>query len=200
MTGVGKKLGLILAGSAALSLAGLWNPLSGRRAHARENVADIALAKRTVQISPAELAHLMHNRQVALSLFDLRSEGDFNTFHLLDAKRVDRATLDPSTLKKPVPRRVIVLVDENEQIANRAYRQLAGAGIPQVYILEGGIPAWLALFSGHSENGEDTLAAGSLGGRHPASYPNLEHADLPKFEPKVKLLGAGKKGAAGCGG
>ena len=200
MTGMGKKLGLILASSAALSLAGLWNPLSGRRAHARENLADIALAKRTMHISPAELAHLMHNRQVSLAIFDLRSEGDFNTFHLLDAKRIDLATLDMSILKKPSPRRVIVLVDGNEQAANRAFRHLAGAGISQVYILEGGIPAWLALFAGHSKNGEDALAAGSLGGRHPASYPNLEHAELPKFEPKVKLLGAGKKGAAGCGG
>jgi 3-mercaptopyruvate sulfurtransferase SseA len=71
-------------------------------------------------------------------------------------------------------------------MANRAYRQLAGARISQVYILEGGIPAWLALFAGYAENGNDPLAAGSLGGRYPASYPHLKHTELPKFEPTVK--------------
>ena len=137
---------------------------------------------------------------MSLVLFDLRSEGEFNTFHLLDAKWMDPATLDPGPLKKPSPRRVIVLLDRDEQTANRAYRRLAGAGVRQVYILEGGIPAWLSLFSGHAGEGRDPLAAGAIGGRHPASYPDIEHLDLPKFEPKVKMLGPVKKGAAGCGG
>jgi hypothetical protein len=72
-------------------------------------------------------------------------------------------------------------------------------GLSQGYLLEGGVPTWMALFTGHAENGEASLTGGSLDGRHPASYPNLEHADVPKFAPKLKLPGAGKQGAAGCG-
>jgi rhodanese-related sulfurtransferase len=190
---------LVAAASAAalaLGLAAVWAPAAGRRAQARENQAERAIKQGAIQVDPAELATLMHNRQVALTLFDLRDEAAFNQFHLADAKRLlnvdDARALPDKTVK--------VLMADDEVTALQGYRQLMRSGTQQVYVLAGGVPAWLALFATGSD-GSPALLAGALGGRHPASYPDLEHRTLPKFEAKVKLNAAGgKKGPGGCGG
>jgi rhodanese-related sulfurtransferase len=190
-----KVVGAAGAATLALALATVWNPAAGRRAQARENQAERAIRKGDVQVSPAELATLMHNRQVALALFDLRDEAAFNQFHLVDSKRLslDEARALPDKTVK-------VLVADDEAKALQGYRQLVRAGTKQVYVLAGGVPAWLALFAAGAE-GSPALLAGAMGGRHPASYPDLQHRTLPKFEAKVKLNAAGaKKGPGGCGG
>lgn len=184
------------AGILALGLAAVWEPTAGRRAQARENQAERAINSGEVQVSPAELATLMHNRQVALALFDLRDEAAFNQFHLADAKRLS----DLDQVRALPDKTVKVLMAGDEATAVRAYRHLVRAGAGQVYVLAGGVPAWLALFS-TTADGSPALLAGAMGGRHAASYPDIEHTTLPKFEPKVKLNAAGaKKGPGGCGG
>jgi hypothetical protein len=93
-----------------------------------------------------------------------------------------------------------VLMAADDSTAIQAFRQLVRAGTKQVYILAGGVPAWLALFA-TAADGSPALLAGAMGARHPASYPDIEHRSLPKFEAKVKLNAAGaKKGPGGCGG
>lgn len=190
-----KLVGAAGAATLALALAVVWNPAAGRRAQARENQAERAIHDGNVQVSPAELATLMHNRQVALALFDLRDEAAFNQFHLADSKRLnldEARTLPDKTVK--------VLVADDEAKALQGYRQLVRAGAKQVYVLAGGVPAWLALFASGTD-GAPALLAGAMGGRHPASYPDLQHRTLPKFEAKVKLNAVGaKKGPGGCGG
>jgi len=189
---------LVGAGAAAIlasSLVLLWGPTAGRRAQALENQAERAIARGEVQVSPAELATLMHNRQVDLAIVDLRNERAYNWFHLLDARR----TADLSVVRALPERTVKVLVADQDDVALAAYRALAGTGTKQVYILAGGIVGWLALFAPPSTDG--ALQAGALGDRHPASFPDVEHLTLPKFEPKVKLgVPAVKKGPGGCGG
>lgn len=190
-----KVLAAAAAAFLAFALVLLWGPTSGRRAHALENQAERAIAKGEVSVSPAELATLMHNRQVALAIFDLRGEPVFNQFHLADAKRGTSLAVIRALPDKTVK----MLVAENDAAALGAYRELARMGGKQVYVLAGGIPAWLALFAPASSHG--ALLAGALGGRHPASFPDIEAAQLPKFEPKVKLGAAGgKKASGGCGG
>jgi rhodanese-related sulfurtransferase len=193
------KAKLLAAGSAAVLAFGLalaWAPTAGRRAQALENQAERALARRDIQVSPAELAVLMHNRQVALALFDLRDESAFNQFHLTDAKRLDGL----QSIRALPDKTVKLLMGADEETAVRAFRQLARTGAKQIYVLAGGITAWLGLFA-HSSEGSPALLAGALGGRHPASYPDVEHMVLPKFEAKVKLGASGaKKGPGGCGG
>lgn len=189
----------LIAAAAAVALAfGLalaWAPTAGRRAHALENQAERAIAHRDIQVSPAELATLMHNRQVALALFDLRDESAFNQFHLADAKRADSL----ESVRALPDKTVKFLMAADEETAVRAFRQLTRTGAKQVYVLAGGIPAWLELFANSS--GRPALLAGAFGGRHPASYPDVEHMALPKFEAKVKLGTSGaKKGPGGCGG
>jgi rhodanese-related sulfurtransferase len=182
------------AATLAFGLVVAWGPAAGRRSQALENQAVRRIAKGEVQVSPAELATLMRNRQIALAIFDLRDEPAFHRFHLADAER--GASLE--AIRALPDQTVKLLVAENDEAALATYRELARLGARQVYVLEGGIPAWLALFAPASAPG--ALLAGALGGRHPASYPEIEHLQLPKYEPKVKAGTGPKKGPGGCGG
>jgi hypothetical protein len=182
------------AATLAFGLVALWGPFANRRAQALENQAERRIAAGEVQVSPAELATLMRNRQVALAIYDLRDEAAFNRFHLIDAKR----GASPEAMRALPDSTVKVLVAEDDEAALGAYRALARLGSKQLYILAGGIPAWLALFVPADAQG--ALLAGALGGRHPASYPEIEHMQLPKYEPKVKTGVGPKKGPGGCGG
>ncbi len=187
-----KLAAAIAAAGLALGLIALWGPIAGRRAQALENKAERAIAAGEVQVSAAEVATLMRNRQLAVAIFDLRDEAAFNQFHLADAKRGVHAIggLPDKTVK--------LLVGADDDTALAAYRTLARAGVKQVYVLAGGIPAWLALFAPPEHTG--ALLAGAMGGRHPSSFPDLDHVTLPKFEPKVKVGSAAKKASGGCGG
>lgn len=188
-----KTVGVTIAAVLGISLALAWGPTSGLRAQALENKARRALAHGDVQVSPAELATLMHNRQVNLAIFDLRDEAAFNRFHLIDAKR-------PSSLPeiRALPDKTVkMLIADDENGATGAYQTLAALGTKQVYILAGGIRAWLALFA-PADTG--AVLAQALGAHHPASFPDLEHVQLPKFQPKVQQGAGPKKGPGGCGG
>jgi rhodanese-related sulfurtransferase len=136
----------------------------------------------------------MHSRQIALAIFDLRDEAAFNRFHLADARRLENLAAVRALPDKTVK----MLVADGDEAALAAYRQLARMGTKRVYVLAGGVPAWLALFAPASSSG--ALLAGAVGDRHPASFPDIEHAPLPKFTPKVKLGVAGAKKGGGCGG
>ena len=192
-----KTLGAATATVLGIGLALVWGPTSGLRAQAQENKAERAVAHGDVQVSPAELATLMHNRQLNLAIFDLRDVAAFNRFHLIDAKR-------PTSLAeiRALPDKMVkMLVAADEEAALGTYRALVRLGTKQVYILAGGAQAWLALFApldGSSSAGAPL--AGALGARHPASFPDIAHVQLPKFEPKVKLGAGPKKGPGGCGG
>jgi rhodanese-related sulfurtransferase len=178
----------------AIGLAAVWGPARVLRAQALENTVAQSIARGDHRVSPAELATLMQSRQVALALFDLRDEARYNWFHIIDAKRITVKDL-PRVGALP-DRTVKMLVADDAHVADEAYRTLALAGTKQVYVLAGGVGSWLELF------GKDrAVLAGAFGERHPASYPDIEHMALPKFEPKVKLGAAGgKKASGGCGG
>lgn len=191
----GKLVGAAAAGVLAFGLVLLWGPTASRRAQALENQAERSIAAGEAQVSPAELATLMRNPQVQIAIFDLRDEPAFNQFHLIDARRAPNLEVVSALPERTVK----MLVAADDEVALVAYRALARLGTKQVYVLAGGIPAWLALFAPPAADG--ALLAGALGGRHPASFPEIEPTSLPKFEPKVKLGAAGaKKGPGGCGG
>src|SRR5574341_1352657 len=46
------------------------------------------LANREVQIHPGELLDLLHNNAVRVVMLDVRSESDYNAFHIQDAQHV----------------------------------------------------------------------------------------------------------------
>jgi hypothetical protein len=46
------------------------------------------LADRAVQVHPAELLNYLHDANIKVLMLDVRSEADYNQFHILDAQRV----------------------------------------------------------------------------------------------------------------
>jgi rhodanese-related sulfurtransferase len=88
-----------------------------------------------------------------LALIDVREERIFSESHLLFARSVPLSRLEIS-FARLVPRTAtrIVLIDDNDGLAERAARVLARAGYSDVSVLEGGNAGWAAagyeLFSG----------------------------------------------------
>lgn len=172
---------------------------------------ETALSERSVQIHPAELLAYLNNRQIIPYVIDVRSESDFNTFHLPGAHRVPLDEILPLAQDLQLqPRNTLFVVLSNEEAAaTDAWRMLNAEGIANVYILEGGINKWLDTFSDEAFQaaykvepaGVDQLAyalPGALGSRYDAADPNPATFTI-EYTPKVKLsVGRGATGG-GCG-
>jgi hypothetical protein len=197
------KLGLSWerAGAATLALGAVgllaaWSPLGPWRSRSLEARVEQTIARRDEWVTPHEVLALLHDRRVPIELFDLRGEAAYNRFHIADAGRLGPSDLDPVRVLPATT--VKVLVGEDEPGALQVYRRLALGGTTGVYLLEGGVPGWLAAFAAASCRDSPACRKGlALGERHPASLPRAESAG--KFVPKVKVA-AGKKLGGGCGG
>jgi hypothetical protein len=156
----------------------------------------------------------MNDEYIDLLIYDVRSESDWNQFHLVDAERMPLQQL-PAQRKRirSLPENaVIVLVSNDEILSTRAWQQLMALAKPNAYILEGGINHWLNIYGVAedevSEHGATSLAIkdGSLrhpfkmalGDRHAASRPDEHHTPQREYTPRVKLLKKVAR-AGGCG-
>ncbi len=108
------------------------------------------LEAREMLVHPAEVVALRQDTSIAVDVFDLRSEHDFNLFHLGVARRVDPARLeDPTEVARLLDRpasSVLLLVGNGETGAIAAWKSLTSRGVPNVYVIEGGINEWLGLY------------------------------------------------------
>ncbi|MDX9723074.1 MAG: rhodanese-like domain-containing protein [Myxococcota bacterium] len=189
-----------------LGLAVWGDPSIEERMSQRSEELDQELASREKHIDPGELLELLYNTSVDKRLFDVRDEAEYNLFHILDAERVDLQSIDDdfaSTIRK---KQVVILVSNGEERAELAYRRFRVAGLTAVYILEGGINHWLAIFDKGIQDAkpqrDDTRQyafPGVLGHRAPASRPPVELAASRNFTKKVKGASAVKV-SGGCGG
>jgi rhodanese-related sulfurtransferase len=120
-----------------------------------ERVADDyapLLESRQVQVEPGEFISVAANNQIRLALLDVRNETDFNLFHLVDSRRVPleeiaRGVVTTELLEQPA-NTLYMLVSNDELAATEAWKLLVAEGVPNVYVLEGGINAWLDRFAG----------------------------------------------------
>ncbi|MCB9653372.1 MAG: rhodanese-like domain-containing protein [Deltaproteobacteria bacterium] len=193
-----KRLGAGFAILMSVVMIAAWKPLASQRTRSRAEKADAALKSRSIHVSAAELATLMRDRDVALAILDLRSEAAFNRFHLLDAHRfvLDDRSIE-GLARQGRKKQVIMLIGDDPTTPDAVARTLMVRGLPNVYVLDGGIGSWLSLFSALPGG---PLEAGALGARQPASAPDITLVQLPEFEKKVKLAAQGKKKSGGCGG
>lgn len=143
-----------------------------------------------VQVDPAELLALMHDRSVRLRIVDLREEADWNWFHLLDSERVDAARLDAWGHDLEFDE-IVILVDRDGASAPEAWQRLQARGIRNSYLLAGGTRAWLDRF------GAGIRPAAALGDRHPASLPDARE-DLD-YTARVQRVGKAPAMSGGCG-
>lgn len=181
---------------------------------------------RQVFIAPAELMALRADRELELVILDLRSEPDWNLFHLPYSERVTLESLPAQRqrlIRLPEPA-VVVVLSNDETAATAAWRYLALLGIPNVYVLAGGINRWIATYRDGTERdgggagpaagegpstlplpgalaGDDQLHwrfPAALGDRHPLAAIDPAHAPRRAYTPRVKLQRKGKK-SGGCG-
>ncbi len=169
------------------------------------------LADRAVQIHPGELLALLHDRQLKVILLDVRSEADYNQFHLQDAVHQPVSEIMdqvPAFHFEPA-NAVFVVMSNDEAAAAEAWKILAAESVPNIYILEGGINNWLATFAdadfqaayATSGSGDDQLRynfTAALGDRYPAAAPNPAKFTL-EYVPKVQLELKRAPTSGGCG-
>lgn len=203
---------ILLAASAALAFYGQPDLEEKWRYMAPE--FEPRLLSRQVQIDPAELLYLMNEDYVALIILDVRSEADWNQFHLMDSERVpvDSLYSHRDRLRELPGNAVVVVVSNDEILATEAWKRLMILAKPNAYILEGGLNHWLNIYgvpeeevAGHGMTSLDPADGQlrhrfklALGSRHAAARPDEQHAPNREYKPKVKLIKKIEK-AVGCG-
>lgn len=174
---------------------------------------DEALAKREMQISPAELFSTLHDQKLKPVMLDVRPEAEYNLFHIRGAQSVQVNDL-PGYAKELIaeytPNRVIVVMSNDEILATHAWKVLVAQSVANVYILEGGLNNWIAYFGEDDPNiaGRvsnpvmDQLAyifPAALGDRYECSDPSPIKFEELEFEPKIQLQLKRDKSGGGCG-
>jgi len=166
---------------------------------------------RAVQISSAEFIKYRDDSKIKIVPLDVREERYFNQFHLRGAVHVplDQVQTKARELQFEPANTVFVAISNDETAATEAWKILKAESLPNIYILEGGINAWLKSYAGDSlgdedrvyNRQEDQLAYkfnAATGSRHPAAEPSADHLDL-EYEPKVILELKRAPTSGGCG-
>lgn len=194
----------------AITLIFIGQPTSAERWDRISAEKQALLDQRAVQIHPGELLDLTADNQIKVVMLDVRSEADFNIFHILDARHIPLEELPNlvSDLHFEPENTVFVTISNDETAATEAWKFLVAESVPNVYILEGGINNWIALFGDDDLTktlnrgaGDDQLCYifdSALGARNPAAEPNPESMEL-EYIPKVKLELKRAPTSGGCG-
>ncbi|MCA9971362.1 MAG: YeeE/YedE family protein [Anaerolineales bacterium] len=168
------------------------------------------LAERAVQIHPGELLDLSHDTAIKVVMLDVRDEADYNLFHILDSRHVPLEEIPTivADLHFEPANTVFVTLSNDEAAATEAWRTLVAEAVPNVYILEGGINNWIALFGDDDLTKRYTAGANddelcyifdsALGARYSAAEPDPEAQEL-LYTPKVKLETKRAPTSGGCG-
>jgi rhodanese-related sulfurtransferase len=174
--------------------------------------ADEMLAQRRVFTTPAEAFKARYNQSVNPLFLDVRQESDYNLYHIADSISTPLDTLAervPDLLAEPPGNTVIVTISNDEAAAVQAWKLLVASGVPNVYVLEGGINRWIAFFGKDdsllkpiASAADDELGyafKAALGSRYPSCAPDpIEHEHL-EFDPRIVLQLKRDKSGGGCG-
>lgn len=171
-----------------------------------------ALAKREVQIPPAELLTSLADDRLRVVMLDVRPETEYNLFHIKGAQNVplrDLSAVLPTLHEQQAVNTIFVAMSNDEGAATAAWKVLTAESVTNSYLLEGGVNQWLATF-GQADTAiqpvsasavDDTLNyrfPAALGDRYEAAAPD-PHAWEVEFTPKIKLQMKRDKSGGGCG-
>jgi rhodanese-related sulfurtransferase len=174
--------------------------------------ADEMLSNRLVFISPAEAFKAKYNQAINPVYLDIRSESDYNLYHIEDAVNVPLENLEeiiPVLLAEPPANTVYIVMSNDEPAAVDAWRMLVASTVPNVYILEGGVNNWIAFFITDNEPlqrfpnpAPDQLAylvPAALGDTYESCDPSPQEYEHLEFEEKIQLELKRDKSGGGCG-
>lgn len=206
------RRGAVVAGLGIASVTlCVGQPSVARKMVWRQAELEQRLASRAMFIDAGELLGLMHNNQIPLRLLDVRSEADFNLFHLVDARRTSLADLESDAAAHLPAEAVVVIMSNDEDAAVHAWERLAVQGNINAYILAGGINRWLDVYCDRLNNvpgtevpteGSDALRhvfTSAVGDRTPWARPDQANAPQRAFVAKVKMLKPVRSVGGGCG-
>jgi rhodanese-related sulfurtransferase len=174
--------------------------------------ADEMLTNRLVFITPAEAFKAKYNQAMNPVYLDVRSEADYNLYHIEDAVNIPIDSLTeviPVLLTEPAANSVFIVMSNDETAAVEAWKTLVASSVPNTYILEGGVNSWIAFFGADERALQPTPQAGddelkyifpaALGDRYESCSPSpIKYEDL-EFEAKIKLELKRDKSGGGCG-
>lgn len=176
--------------------------------------ADEMLENRLVFISPAEAFKARYNQAMNPIYLDVRSEADYNLYHIESAINVPQnrlAEVLPVLLTEPPTNSVFIVMSNDETAAIEAWKFLSASAVPNVYILEGGVNNWIAFFGQDDktlaaqpkpEAGDDELAYSfpvALGSSYESCSPSPVEYENLEFVAKIKLQLKRDKSGGGCG-
>jgi rhodanese-related sulfurtransferase len=170
------------------------------------------LDDRAIQIHPGELLASLGDQKLNIMMIDVRSEADYNLFHLRGAQHIpvsDLGTIVPILLTEPAANTVFVLMGNDEVAATEGWQTLVANSVPNVYILEGGINNWISVFGKNEADitptpapvADDSLRftfPAALGDRYEAADPLPEEWKL-EYTPKIQLQQRRGVSGGGCG-
>jgi hypothetical protein len=204
------------AGAGALALGAfavllIGQPSAEQKWARVEPVRAPMLAERKVQIHPGELLATMADDQLNLIMLDVRSEADYNLFHVRGAQHVplkDITTAAPELRLAASTNTVYVVMSNDEAAATEAWKVLVANSVPNAYILEGGVNNWLSIFGVEEDliatpapPGGDGLRyrfTAALGDRYLAADPS-PHDWALEYTSKIELQLQRDKSGGGCG-
>ncbi len=172
------------------------------------------LEARAIYAMPAEILHMMADSKVSVELIDVRSETDYDTFHILDSVRVpleDIEAYSRDLILRADASTLFVVLSNDETAATEAWKILIAESVPNVYVLQGGINNWLATFSDAefrelyavADAPDDTLAynlPAPLGSEYAAANPDpAVFPDVEFWDKKVQLQSKASSASGGCG-
>jgi rhodanese-related sulfurtransferase len=134
----------------AVTTLAIGQPDSARRWERISSVAQKQLDDRAIYIHPGEVVELKQNTSIYVDILDVRSESDYNLFHIMGAKNVDMENVDrPEFLRKmsALPDNTVTFIVSNgEGAATEAWKKLRAYNISNIYIVEGGYNNWLSIY------------------------------------------------------
>ena len=189
----------------------IGQPSSEDRWQKVETESQAKLDGRAVQISSAEFLKYRDDSKIKIIPLDVREERYYNQFHLRGAVHVPLEEIQAKAreLQFEPANTIFVTISNDEAAATEAWKILMAESVPNIYILEGGVNAWLKNYAGDSlgqddrvyNRQEDQLAYkfnAATGSRHPAAEPSPDHLDLT-YEPKVIMELKRAPTSGGCG-
>lgn len=157
--------------------------------------AERQVSGREVFVDPAEVVDLSRDLTVAVRIFEIRTESDYNLFHLEGSRRISPSLVStPGFLRElqaAAENTVFFLASNDEKAATEAWRVLRAQGVLNLYVIDGGINGWLERYPVGSciarrlaltgNAAPDTFAYEfqlAVGDRNPSAHPARERREF----------------------